>query len=323
MSNDLILHNQNEQKEISFSNAPVLIAAWPGLGNVALMAADHIRKKTDAKVYGSIDLRPFFIPPAGVVKNGRFLPPEPLVSTLHYKVSPDLLIYESNLEPGSSREGMFLMQQLFEVAKKHNVRQILTVSAIPQPVSHTREPKLYFAANSDSVSEKLKSLGVEPLPAGEIPGPAGILPGMASGIEAACILVTMPAYAGTTSYPKASLSVLRLLRELVGFSIDLEEVKEGVERMEEQFEIIEEKVREHFPAMLAYEEQENSAEAEEFEQSAPSGPKDDIPAEAREKIEALFREVARDRSRAVELKTELDRWGLFRRFEDRFLDLFR
>ncbi|MFP4681549.1 MAG: PAC2 family protein [Chitinispirillaceae bacterium] len=320
MSDKLTLKNQNE---IRFADSPVLIAAWPGLGNVGMVAVDYVRKQLEAQHYGSVDLRPFVIPPAGVVKNGKFLPHEPLVSTLHYKKSPDLLIYESNMQV-EGREGMFLMQQLFDVARKHQVRQILTFAAIPQPVSHTRDSRLYYAANSSDVSEKLQHLGVKPLPAGEIPGPAGVLPGMAysNGIEAACIMATMPAYAGAASYPKASLPVLNLLEELLDCSIDLEGLKKGVKRMEEQFEIIESRVREHFPQMLADEKQEDEVDVEELIGNVPSQPEDDIPREARMNIEKLFREAAQDRSRAVELKEELDRWGLFRRFENRFLDLF-
>jgi hypothetical protein len=41
-----------------------------------------------------------------------------------------------------------------------------------------------------------------------------------------------------------------------------------------------------------------------------------------EKIERLFLEARADRTRAPELKKELDRWNLFELYEDRFLDLF-
>jgi hypothetical protein len=43
----------------------------------------------------------------------------------------------------------------------------------------------------------------------------------------------------------------------------------------------------------------------------------------RERIEQLFAMAAGDRAKALELKAELDRHGLFRVYEDRFLDLFR
>jgi hypothetical protein len=41
------------------------------------------------------------------------------------------------------------------------------------------------------------------------------------------------------------------------------------------------------------------------------------------RIEELFARAAKDRSKAFELKQELDRLGLFKQYEDRFLDLFK
>jgi hypothetical protein len=40
-------------------------------------------------------------------------------------------------------------------------------------------------------------------------------------------------------------------------------------------------------------------------------------------LEALFARAAGDRSAAYELKRELDRLGVYREYEDRFLDLFK
>jgi hypothetical protein len=41
------------------------------------------------------------------------------------------------------------------------------------------------------------------------------------------------------------------------------------------------------------------------------------------RIESLFKRAANDRSKAYELKAELDRLDVFHRYEDRFLELFR
>ena len=43
----------------------------------------------------------------------------------------------------------------------------------------------------------------------------------------------------------------------------------------------------------------------------------------RSQIERLFEEAKKDPGRAMNLKHELDRLGVFKRYEDRFLDLFR
>ena len=48
-----------------------------------------------------------------------------------------------------------------------------------------------------------------------------------------------------------------------------------------------------------------------------------LAARDRRQIEDLFRRAEQDRSGALELKAELDRLGVFKEFEDRFLDLFK
>ncbi|MFC1874526.1 hypothetical protein ACFLYX_04415 [Chloroflexota bacterium] len=48
-----------------------------------------------------------------------------------------------------------------------------------------------------------------------------------------------------------------------------------------------------------------------------------IPSDARARIEGLFKKVARGEIEPGELKDELDRWGVFGEYEDRFLGLFR
>lgn len=48
-----------------------------------------------------------------------------------------------------------------------------------------------------------------------------------------------------------------------------------------------------------------------------------LPRAARERIEAMFGAAARGEADGNELKTELDHWGVFHEYEDRFLDLYR
>ena len=48
-----------------------------------------------------------------------------------------------------------------------------------------------------------------------------------------------------------------------------------------------------------------------------------VPADARLRIDELFRKVAGGESEPHELKTELDRWNLFEEYEDRFFNIFK
>ena len=48
-----------------------------------------------------------------------------------------------------------------------------------------------------------------------------------------------------------------------------------------------------------------------------------VPADARAQIEELFGQVARGECETGKLKDELERWGLFEEYQDRFLDTFK
>ena len=48
-----------------------------------------------------------------------------------------------------------------------------------------------------------------------------------------------------------------------------------------------------------------------------------VPTEARYRIEMMFMDVARGDRESHELKDELDKWGIFLQYEDRFLAMFR
>ena len=48
-----------------------------------------------------------------------------------------------------------------------------------------------------------------------------------------------------------------------------------------------------------------------------------IPADARVRIEELFTQVSRGELEPSELKAELDHWGLFEEYEDRFFNIFK
>jgi uncharacterized protein len=63
-------------------------------------------------------------------------------------------------------------------------------------------------------------------------------------------------------------------------------------------------------------------EKKEFESPPPSFSKP-IPGYIMDKIEKLFLEAKLDRAKAIALKEELDRWDLYKTYEDRFLDIFK
>ncbi len=61
----------------------------------------------------------------------------------------------------------------------------------------------------------------------------------------------------------------------------------------------------------------------ELAQSGMLGMDEGLPRAARARIDGMFTAVKRGELHPSELKAELDRWGVFPQYEDRFLDLFR
>ncbi len=312
--------------ELQFTTSPVMLAAWPGIGNVGMIAVDYLRRKLDAEQFADMDMRPFFVPEAISVRNGKIISPKPPESSFHYKKDPDVVFFESSSSI-HGREGIAFTHNVLNAAKQLDVKQILTAAGIPVQSSHNEQPQLFYAATSDKLSKSLEKKGLQPLPAGEITGPAGLLPTMAEshGIEAACILVTMPAYAGSVSYPKAALEVIKKLQELTGTEVDLNDLESAVAKMDEMFEQMEEQMRRHLPGLLGSKEPEQSQLLPEYTaEELPEKPKKpQIPEDVRQRIEELFAIASDDKSRAMELKAELDKHRLFKKYEKRFLDLFR
>ncbi|HEX2956768.1 MAG TPA: PAC2 family protein [Chitinispirillaceae bacterium] len=300
-------------EQIHFETAPTFLAAWPGMGNVGLITVDYLRQKLDAKPFAEIDMTPFFVPDSIVVKDGIAQMPELPSSTFYYSKSPDLIIFESNAQI-SGREGISIIKTILDLLSTFSVERIFTFAAFAQAMSHDKPSEVLISSNSQTQLQSLEIHDAHAMPDGFIAGLNGLLLGVAAsqGKKATCLLGTIPSYATNLSYPKASLSIVRYVTKMLSFNIDTSELEENVESIDQQFAVIEERIKEFMPSVNKDEDEEiNEIEDEK------------IPHYVMEKIENLFREASADRAKATELKKELDRWKLFELYEDRFLDLFR
>jgi predicted ATP-grasp superfamily ATP-dependent carboligase len=300
-------------EQIHFDSVPTFLAAWPGMGNVGLITVDYLRRKLDARPFAQIDMTPFFVPDSIVVKDGIAQFPELPTSTFYYSKSPDLIIFESNAQiPG--REGITIIKTILDLLTTFPVDRIFTFAAFAHAMSHDKPSEILISSSSAELLESLEIYDAQAMPDGFIAGLNGLLLGVAAAREkkAACLLSTIPSYATNLSYPKASLALVNYVSKLLSFSIDTAELEEGVESIDQQFAVIEERIKEFMP-LINKEEDEEIGEIED----------EKIPHYVMEKIEKLFHEAAADRTKAAELKSELDRWKLFELYEDRFLDLFR
>ncbi len=90
---------------------PIMIAGWPGMGNVSLIATGYLRKELKAELFAEIDVSQFVVPDGVVVEKGMLkLPPSPR-QIIYYRKHPDLIIFEGDVQLRDIA-GIILMEQI-------------------------------------------------------------------------------------------------------------------------------------------------------------------------------------------------------------------
>ncbi len=298
-------------KDIGLVN-PVMIAGWPGMGSVALGVVDYLQRKLSAVKFAEIEVDPLAVMDSVVVEDGiASFGPAPK-NNFFFTKNPDMIIFKGEAQL-AGHEGVLLLEKVLDVAEKFKVKNIYTGAAFPLPVSYRDTPLVYSAVNQKHMKEALLRFGLNPMDGGHISGLNGLVLGFAGkrNIPAACLLCTMPQYAINLPNPKASLAIIEILQRMLGFKLGYAELNEYVKDMDEKMAVIEEKVKDVI-----------SIDAKEKKEKAPQNKKT-VPPYIMAKIEKLFGEAAGDKAKAILLKIELDRWDLYKIYEDRFLDLFK
>lgn len=290
----------------------ILIAGWPGMGNVALGSVDYLRRALKARPFAQIEMSSYTAPEVIVVNDGVTSLPELPKSVFYYTSQPSLIFFESETQVGGSG-GVSLMRELLDFSQELNVRKIFTGAAFPVTTTYKEPSIVYGVGNNPELREWLRSFDVEIMDKGQISGLNGLLLGYASqrGIDGVCLLATMPMYAVNLPNPRASKVIIEVLSRMIGFEINMSELDAAIREIDAHMERIEAKMYEVFGQM----------KGEELKTPVFEGEK--IPDHVMKKIERLFQEAKVDRSKAYLLKEELDRWDLYKEYEDRFLDLFK
>jgi proteasome assembly chaperone (PAC2) family protein len=300
---------------------PWLIAVWPGMGNVAISAGYYLVTKLGMHILAEFSARELFDVEhvevkGGLIRTGR-LPRSRFFAWKDPQGKNDIVVFIGEAQPPKGRYAF--CRQLIEFARQLGVERVYTFAAMATPMHPEHESRVFVAATDEASLAELKRLGLEVLEDGQIGGLNGVLLGVAaeSGLRGACLLGEMPHIFARVPFPKASLAVLGAFSTVANLKVDLGELSEQAKEVEQKLG----QVLEKFEAALEQQEATSEDESAEFEPSAEEG--EGPSSEDRDHIEKLFRQAGKDRSKAYELKRELDRLDLYREYEDRFLDLFQ
>lgn len=303
-------------------NHPWMIAVWPGMGHVALNAGVYMLAKLGMTVIAEFEAGDLFDVEHVEVKKGLIrVPRKPrnrFFSWTDPKGQHDLVVFLGEAQPPMGRYSF--CRQIISFAKQIGVERVLTFAAMATAMQPEDESRVFAAATDTNGLEQLKQLELTILQDGHIGGLNGVLLGAAAeaGLSGACLLGEMPQPFAQFPYPKASHGILEVFSTITGIDIDLTELAEQARAADDQIHEILERLQQ-----AQIEREEDDEDDDEFASEAAPEPDTGPEPQDQQKIEDLFARAAQDRSKAFELKRELDRLGLFKDYEDRFLDLFK
>ena len=210
------------------SEACDLIAAWPGIGNVALIAAQYMKDKLNFEEIGEIEPFDFFDPIGVRVRNNIIEAPQFPESKFYYWHNPDsnrdIILFISDEQP--SFKGYELANCVLDASQKFKVRRVYTYAAAITRIHHTERPKVWGVATDQKLIEDLKEYNIVLRGELQIAGLNGLFLGAAKerGIEGICLLGEVPMYTTRIPNPKASLAVLDAMTRILGIDVSLNEL---------------------------------------------------------------------------------------------------
>lgn len=299
-------------------NHPWLVAVWPGMGGVALSAGYYLLAKLGMHVIAEYEARELFDVEhvevkEGIIQAGR-RPRNRFFVWTDPKQRHDIVVFLGEAQPPIGK--YLFCQKLIDYAKELGVERVFTFAAMATQMHPEHRVRVFAAATDQTSLDELRRLELEVLEDGHIGGLNGVLLGAAadSGLRGSCLLGEMPHIFSQLPFPKASLAVLETFTTIAGIELDFTELAEQARAMEQQLGELLSRVEKTLGQQFPSEEETYSPEPAEEERVSSAD---------RQRIENLFDQADKDRSKAFELKQELDRLGVFKEYEDRFLDLFK
>lgn len=226
-----------------------MVAAWPGMGGVAIVAARYLREKLSAQEFGSIESEEFFdvsgvLIEDSIVKDIEF--PANKFYVWESGGGNDLILFIGEAQP--LIKGYSFANMVVDVAQKFKVKRLYTFAAAPGHIYHTKRPRVLAVATKPESIRKLKRYDVSLLGQGTISGLNGLLLAVAKArkMDSICLLAEIPIYTTHVANPRSSKAVLQVFSEMSGIEIDLSDIDNWARETDKEIEERIEQLRSSF-----------------------------------------------------------------------------
>lgn len=234
-------------------NNPVLLACWPGIGNVGLLAIDTIRELLKAEEIGYIEPYEFFYPKKVIIRDSELIDLQFPSSKFYAKQmnTRDLLFFIGEEQPAvgnktyaEGAKAYKMANYVVDIAEKFGCKRIYTSGAAVTTIHHSMRSRVWAVPNHASLINEIKQYDntvlmsqIESLEGqGTITGLNGLLLGVARNrnIDAICVMGEIPIYLQgfPILYPKGSKSVMELLSKILDLNLDLSGISAFADRCE-------------------------------------------------------------------------------------------
>jgi uncharacterized protein len=252
---------------------PWLVAAWPGMGHVAVSAGYYLMAKLGMHLQAELPARELFDVEhvevkGGIIRTGR-LPRSRFFAWRDPGGRRDLVVFIGEAQPPLGKYAF--CRGLIEYARGLGVDRLFTFAAMATQMHPGHEARVFGAATDEETLVELKRAGLEVLEDGHIGGLNGVLLGAAAeaGLRGACLLGEMPHIFAQLPFPKASLAVLEAFERLSGIEVDLAELSEQAGEMEQRLGQLLAQMEQAFGQQAATDEEAVGHEPAEVERLSP------------------------------------------------------
>ncbi|MBN1376585.1 MAG: PAC2 family protein [Dehalococcoidia bacterium] len=242
---------------------PVMVASWPGIGNVGLIAVNAMRRDLCAEQMAYIEPWDYFYPNKVTIREGMLQALSFPASEFYFHRADkrDIIFFTADEQPSEGgksyaegRKAYEMANAVLDVAERFKCRRIYTSGAAVAPLHHTARSRVWAVPNSESLLTEIEKYdntilmsGVEGREGqGTITGLNGLLMGVAKrrGIEAICLMGEVPVYLQGFPFPytKGSKSVLEVLSCVLGVEMNMDAINRLAEESEKELNGLYEKL---------------------------------------------------------------------------------
>lgn len=260
-----------------------MLAAWPGVGNVASIVVRYLKEQLPFKPLAEINAAHFFDPIGVLVRHDVVEAPQFPESKLYYWKNPagagDIILFIGDDQP--ARGSYEMANCVIDIAQKFQAERVITCAAALTKMHHTEPSRVWGVATTPEVAATLAVHRILRHGNLQIAGLNGLLLGAAKerGLAGICLLGEVPNYTRNVQNPMAALTILQLLQKMLGIQIDLTELanhaRETQEKMKEVAAKAMEEYIDYFTAPIWQsgepEEAEEGDEDEDEEEEDTSG----------------------------------------------------